>query len=136
MGRTVIEVDGIDHGAMPIPTAVRIGPLLVTGSISGRLRSDGSVPTDPADEIASMFSNIDAVVTAAGLALADIAKITIFTRDKSLRDEINRYWLETFPQPDDRPARHVVTADIPPALSVQAEVLAFAHPPIEEHSPE
>lgn len=136
MARRVIEVDGIGHGAMPIPTAVRIGPLLVTGSISGRRRSDGSVPTEPPDEVASMFSNIDAVVTAAALELADIAKITFFVRDKSLRDEINRHWLATFPHPDDRPARHIVSADVPPALNVQAEVLAFAHHPTQEHSPE
>ncbi len=135
MPRTVIEVDGVGHGTMPIPTAVRIGPLLVTGSISGRSRSDGTVPTEFSDEVATLYSNIEAVVNAAGLGLDDIAKITFFVRDRAIRDDINERWLEKFPNPTDRPARHVVAADIPPALNVQAEVLAFGHSSPQEPTP-
>src|SRR5690606_31039790 len=87
---------------------------------------DRSVPPTLVDEIASLYANTDAVVAAAGLELADIAKITFSVRDRALRDEINRGRLGMFPDPNDRPTRHVAVAEVPHPLNIQAEVLAYA----------
>lgn len=123
--RHVVEVEGLGHGAQPIPLAVRLGPLLATGGISGVDRSTGDIPDAADDEVANVFANVAAVLDAAGADSSAVAKMTFFVRDRSMRDVINQHWVAMFPAPDDRPARHTLVHDLPGRMQVQVEVLAF-----------
>jgi len=123
--RHVVHVEGLGHGAQPIPLGVRLGPLLTTGGISGVDRATGEIPDDSGDEVANLFKNVAAVLEAAGTDPSTVAKMTFFVRDRSLRDAINQHWVAMFPEADDRPARHTLVHDLPGRMQVQAEVLAF-----------
>jgi 2-iminobutanoate/2-iminopropanoate deaminase len=41
-----------------------------------------------------------------------------------LRDELNLNWLAAFPDPDDRPARHVAVQPLQHGMAVQLEIIA------------
>lgn len=123
--RHVVEVEGLGHGAQPIPLAVRLGPLLVTGGISGTDRHNGEVPTDGAAQVAHLFDNVAAVLAATGAGAEHVAKVTFFVRDRGLRDEINSHWVALFPDAGDRPARHTLVQDLPGRMQVQADLLAY-----------
>jgi 2-iminobutanoate/2-iminopropanoate deaminase len=120
-----IELDGLHHGGMPIPVAARVGPLVVSGGISGMDRSTGTVPDGLEAQVANLFDNIGAVIAAAGGTPADIAKVTIFAPDRSARDLINEHWVATFPDEEHRPARHTLVQQLPGSMLVQAEIVAF-----------
>ena len=43
-----------------------------------------------------------------------------------LRSEVNRYWLEWFPDAEDRPARHITVQDLAGGMLVQLQLVAVA----------
>lgn len=124
MGRRVVEVPGLGHGGQPIPLAVTLGGLLVTGGLSGRDPRSGDLPGSVEEEVAQLFGNIAAVLAAAGTGPESVAKITVLVRDRSYREAVNREWVALFPDPTDRPARQTFVQDLPGDLRVQADVLA------------
>ncbi|HZU06294.1 MAG TPA: RidA family protein [Chloroflexota bacterium] len=121
--RQVIEVAGLEHGA-PIPVAVRIGNLLFTSAINGRDPTTGQLADGAAAQAALAFQNLRRVLEAAGATTDDVAHVTVFLKDNSYRDAINGPWLEMFPDPKNRPARHAVTADLRGGMLIQLEVIA------------
>lgn len=123
--RRVVEVDGLSHGTQPIPSAVVIGGLLFTGGISGRAPSSESPPPGLSEEVAQAFANLRAILDAAGIGPDDVAKITVFTPDRSIRDEVNAEWLAMFPDPKNRPVRHTLTQSLS-GLRIQLECIAVA----------
>lgn len=125
MRRTVIEVEGLTHLGQPIPLAVRRGPLLVSGSISGRDRSSGTRPEESLTEITNAFDNMRAVLVAGGMDLDALVKLEVSLSDLSLRDEVNQVWLKLFPSADDRPVRHTTRGALPGDLRIQLSVLAY-----------
>lgn len=110
---------------MPIPTACRVGPLYVSGSISGRDRTSGDVPGDLDDEVRQLFDNIRTVLAAGEATTDDVAKFTFTVRDRSVRPLVNQYWVEMFPDPENRPVRHTVEHRVPDPLNIQAEFIAY-----------
>jgi 2-iminobutanoate/2-iminopropanoate deaminase len=123
MTRRSIHVPGLGHGAQPIPNASVVGNLLVSGGISGKDPITGSLPPDPAAEVAQAFANLRAVVEAAGGTLDQVAKVTVFVPDRSIREHLNPVWEQCFPDPESRPARHTLEAPLS-GLRLQLEVLA------------
>lgn len=130
MARRTIKVEGLGHGDQPIPLAVRTGPLLVSGSISGRLPS-GELPTEVAEEIEQSFRNVRRTLTIAGMELSDVAKIDVALRVPETRAILNDVWCRVFPDDDDRPARHITVSMLPGSLSIQLSVIAFDDSPNE-----
>jgi 2-iminobutanoate/2-iminopropanoate deaminase len=124
VGRKVVEVPGLGHGGQPIPLAVTLGGLLVTGGLSGRDPRDGALPEALDDEVGQLFRNIGAVLAAAGTGPESVAKITVLVRDRAYRDAVNREWVALFPDPADRPARQTFVQELPGDLRVQADLLA------------
>lgn len=121
-----VEVAGLDHGAQPIPIASRVGPLVMSGSISGIDRHTRELPEDAASQVRNAFANVAAIMDAVGGSLSDIAKLDIRVTSRNVRTELNPVWLETFPDPRARPARHVtVQPDLPAGLHLQCELTAW-----------
>jgi 2-iminobutanoate/2-iminopropanoate deaminase len=121
--RQVVQVPGLGHGEQPIPLAVVLGGLLVTGGLNGRDPATGRLPAAPEDEIAQLFRNIGAVLAAAGTGPEALAKVTVLVRDGAYRDAVNAEWIALFPDADDRPARQTFVRDLPGDLRVQADIL-------------
>ncbi|WP_205528763.1 RidA family protein [Desertimonas flava] len=122
---TSIEVQGLHHGGMPIPSAARRGPLVATGGIPGLDPTDGSLPGRLEAQVARVFANIEAIIAAAGGTVGDIVKITFHVADRSARDLINQHWVDMFPDEAARPARHTIARELGGAQLVQADFIAF-----------
>ena len=121
--RTTIEVPGIKHDN-PIPAACRIGPFLVSSVIAPK-DSEGKVPGDLDAQCAQAFANLRALMAAAGGTTEQIIKLTVWLKDRALRPHVNKFWLEMFPDPNSRPARHTFSApDLPEPQMIQLEVMA------------
>jgi enamine deaminase RidA (YjgF/YER057c/UK114 family) len=123
-----IGVEGLHHGGMPIPSAARRGPLVVSGGIAGLDRSTGTLPDDLESQLELVFENIRAIIERAGGSVADIVKITFHVGDRAARDLINDHWLAMFPDESSRPARHTVARELGRTMLVQADFIAFIEP--------
>jgi 2-iminobutanoate/2-iminopropanoate deaminase len=122
--RRSIEVSGVKH-LNPIPAASRKGPFVVSGAISGADPESGKVPPDLDAQCAAMFANVRRLIEAAGGTPDDIIKMTVWIADRALRPTLNKYWVEMFPDPHSRPARHTVAhADFAPPMQIQCDLLA------------
>ena len=119
-----LNVPNVGHKA-PIPLGARVGNLIASSGIAGKDPATGALPSDGAAQAANAFANLQGLLVAGGATLADVAKLTITVKDDSLRDAINTQWLACFPDPDDRPARHIVVHDLQHGMLLQLEVLAF-----------
>jgi len=125
MTRRSVNIEGIHHGGLPIPQASRVGPLLMSGGINGMDRATGTVPEDLEKQVKLVFANMASLVSEAGGSAEDIAKCVFYVRDKSARPLIDAEWMQMFPDPDSRPARHTLTYELTDPLLVQAELTAY-----------
>ncbi len=113
--------------ANPIPAAARKGPLLITGGIEGLDPETGGIAEGVEAQANLTFSNLQRVLEAGGSGWADVVKMEFLISGPDVRKEINKHWLEIFPDPDDRPARHVRLSDTLPAGAVlQCTATAWA----------
>jgi len=123
--RQSIQVDGLAHGDLPIPTASRVGPWLATGGIRGVDRRTHQIPEDPALQADLMYENLAAVLEAGGANPQTVLKVTVWIKSAELRPIVNPGWLRLFPDPASRPARHVLIHDLPGRMAIQCEALAI-----------
>lgn len=119
-----IDVPGASHNA-PIPAAARVGPLLCTSAVSGKDPATGALPADAAAQARNAFANLKAVLQAGGASLQDVVKFSVSIKDNAVREPLNAEWLACFPDPHDRPARHIVRQDLQHGMWLQIEVMAF-----------
>jgi 2-iminobutanoate/2-iminopropanoate deaminase len=123
MARRSIEVPGLGHGS-PIPAASVVGNLLVSGGISPLDPDTGATPDGTEEQVAVAFANVRRVLAAAGGTVGDIVKCTVFVQDKAIRPVVDKYWVEMFPDQASRPARHMLSTDLPRAWQLQLEIMA------------
>lgn len=121
--RTSIYVEGFSH-RNPIPAACRIGGLLFSGSIQGTDPATGRYGATLADQCALMFAHIKRIVEAAGGTTDDVAKMTVWMRDRSQRQALNVEWLKMFPDAAHRPARHTMQADLDGDKLIECDFIA------------
>jgi 2-iminobutanoate/2-iminopropanoate deaminase len=111
----------------PIPAASLVGGLLMSSGIGGRDPETGEYPDDVERQVRFAFDNVRRLLEAAGGTVDDIAKITVFLRDRADRAYVDEAWLEMFPDPSDRPARHALPLERDGKASVQLEVVAVVN---------
>lgn len=122
--RRSIEVSGVKH-TNPIPAASRKGPFVTSGAIAPTDIATGKVPEDLDAQCRAMFANVRRLIEAAGGTPDDIVKMTVWIADRALRPTLNKHWVEMFPDPHSRPARHTVTSsDLTPPMQVQCDLFA------------
>lgn len=124
--RKSIDLEGLSHPGFPIPAASRVGPIIMTGGVRGVDWATGQMPGDVAGQVTLMFDNVIALVEAAGASKQRIVKITLWVTDRSALEAINTEWLKHFPDPQSRPARHLLTYDLPGGMLVQCDAVAVA----------
>jgi 2-iminobutanoate/2-iminopropanoate deaminase len=127
---TVPEAPGLAHNA-PIPQAARVGPLLCSSAIAGKDPATGQLPGDPAAQARNAFASMKRLLEAGGATLADVARLTVTVSDNGVRDAVNAEWLAAFPDPEDRPARHIAVHDLQHGMRLQLEFIAL----IQENRP-
>lgn len=122
--RTRVRVEGLDHGDNPIPTATRIGNMVFSGGIGGSDRATGKMPDDLDSQVTNMFSNLRAVIEAAGGSVADVAAVKVYMKGGRDRTGLNREWSAMFPDSNDVPSRHALVYDLPGSMLIQCEFTA------------
>jgi 2-iminobutanoate/2-iminopropanoate deaminase len=125
MRQKSIDIEGLSH-RVPIPLGCRVGPILATSGIGGRDPATGKLSTDPDGQAFQAFENLKRVLAAGGLDLGDVVKITVFVTDDGFRDAINKYWLQCYPDPACRPARHTLVMPLRGGMLLQLDALAVA----------
>jgi 2-iminobutanoate/2-iminopropanoate deaminase len=118
-----IEVPGASHNA-PIPAGARVGNILCSSAIAGKDPLTGQLPVDPPAQVRLAFSNLKTLLQAGGAQLSEVVKLTIYIKDNAVREAINAEWNACFPDPHDRPARHILMYDLQHGMHLQLEVMA------------
>ena len=118
--RQSIEIDGLNHKTA-IPVASKIGPLLISSVIAPFNPGTRDVPNSIADQYANIFRHVGLMLEAANADWCHIAKMEFWTptADKGALDP---FWVEKFPDPASRPARHT---HIGHGDSARASFIAF-----------
>ncbi|MEW9582430.1 RidA family protein [Paraburkholderia sp. DGU8] len=118
-----INVPGLAHNA-PIPVGARVANVLCSSAIAGKHPATGRLASDPIDQARLAFDNLKLFLEAGGATLADVVKLTVYVKDDSVREHINAHWLACWPDPAQRPARHIVVHDLQHGMALQLETLA------------
>lgn len=121
--RVSINPPGISH-ENPIPAASRIGPFLASGVLTGKDPETGDLPSDLAAQVANVFTQVRGVMDMAGGSTDDILKLTVHLVDYRDRTALNEEWEAMFPDPQSRPARQVMAAQLDRGALIQADLLA------------
>ncbi len=121
--RKSIDIAGVRHGA-PIPFGSKIGNMLFSSGIHGQDPSTGELSPDPSRQAECVFRNVAELLKAAGGTPDHIGRMTVFIKDNSLREYVNREWLNMFPDEHSRPARHTMVHNLPGGMLVQVEIIA------------
>jgi 2-iminobutanoate/2-iminopropanoate deaminase len=122
--RVSIEVPGFEHDN-PIPAACRVGPFLITSGVSGKEPYTGKMLEGIEAQCAQMFATVRQILEIAGGSPEDVVKMNVWMKDRTQRPALNKGWLEMFPDPHSRPARHTFESkDLPGQMLVQCEVIA------------
>jgi 2-iminobutanoate/2-iminopropanoate deaminase len=105
----VIHTSGAPSHTGPVPQAVESGGWIYVSALFGADPQTGRIPDDPRTEAERLFTNLGAILTAAGAGLTDVVRVGIFMKQLQRdRPAFNEVWAERFG--DHRPARSAVQA--------------------------
>jgi enamine deaminase RidA (YjgF/YER057c/UK114 family) len=81
----------------------------------------GQVPDSAEEQAVNAFKILAAILEKAGATPGDVAHVTVFARDNSVRAAVNKPWVQMFPDESSRPARHTIIMDnLPSWLQIEA----------------
>ncbi|PCJ52000.1 MAG: reactive intermediate/imine deaminase [Candidatus Hydrogenedentota bacterium] len=125
MSKKCIHAEGAPPALGPYSHAVEAGPFLyLSGQGSFAPDGNGVLHGTIEEETRQTFSNIQAVLSAAGLAFSDVVKVLVFLDDMNNFKAFNAVYQEYFP--DNPPARSCVeAARLPGDIQVEIEVIAL-----------
>lgn len=122
MPRTSINIDEFAHKS-PIPTASRIGNIIMSGLIRGTDPATGKLAPTLDAQCALMFSHMRKAVELGGARVEDIIKVT-FWMESLQRPPVNAEWVRMFPDPASRPARQVLQVPMEAGVLIQCDFVA------------
>ena len=128
MTHTAVDADQAPAAVGPYSHAVRHGGLLFLS---------GQAPLDPATgkvvdggieaQTRQVFTNLDAVLAAAGSSFADVIKVNVYLTDIADFPMVNAIYAENFTKP--YPARTTIAVDnLPLGVAVEIELTAGLNP--------
>ena len=122
----VLTAPGAPAAVGPYSHAVRAGGLVFcSGQVALDPGTNALVGDDAAAQARQVFANIRAVLSAAGLGLADVVKTTVLLASMDDYGAVNEVYAEAFG--DHRPARSAfATGGLPLGALVEIEVIAEA----------
>ena len=122
--RTSIEIPTFAH-VTGIPTASRLGPLLASSIVPPFHPNTREVPDTIEGQVANVFGRVGEILEAAGASWDQIVSMTFCVADLAYRGSLQAPWLERFPDPATRPARHTMLSDPGAPMLVTANFLAW-----------
>ena len=122
MQRRSIYIDEFAHQS-PIPTACRIGNILMSGLIRGTDPATGKLAATLEQQCALMFAHMQRCVETGGATVQDIIKVTFWMKQLQ-RPPVNSEWVKMFPDPASRPARQVLEVPMEPGVLIQCDFTA------------
>lgn len=122
--REVIEIPGVTHGKAPIPMGAKIGSIVYSSAIMGKDSQTDELPEDPQQQIYCLFQNIEMFMKQAGGSTDHIIRMSVYLKENSIRELFNQEWLRMFPDPENRPARHISLTDLRNGMVAQTEIIA------------
>src|SRR3974377_1033104 len=109
----------------PIPNASRVGNIVMSSVIGGTRPGTRELPASLEEQVANVFAHIRHDIEAAGGSVDDIIKITFWVKDPAKqRAALNDEWVNMFPNPASRPARHTQHLPTDSRALVQADFIA------------
>lgn len=117
------EIPGISH-SMPIPMAARVGNAFHTSAIMGKDPATNTLPEDGERQVEFVFSNARALLDVAEVELDQVVYVEVLLADNDLRTDVNKYWVQWYPDEADRPARHTTLRELPGGMKIQLKVQA------------
>ena len=105
----LIHTDGAPSHTGPVPQTVEAGGWIYVSALFGADPQHHAIPEDARAEAEQIFTNLQAILAAAGAALTDVVRVGIVMLDLQ-RDQpvFNQVWAERFG--DHRPARSAIQA--------------------------
>lgn len=122
--RRSLHVEGVSHGSAPIPMGSKVGNVIYTSGIAGVDPKTSTLAPDVAAQARHAFANLRALLADAGSGLDDVVRLTVYLKDNAARAAVNEEWLACFPDPEDRPARHILIYDLQHGMALQLEAVA------------
>jgi len=122
--RQRVSSPDIPEHANPFPACVKIGNLVFSAAIGGDDPETHELPEDEESQIENAFQAMRNMLSAAGGSPENVAKVSVYVKDRSIRPKVNPHWLAMFPDEDDRPVRHMSPSDMPPGRHIQLEFIA------------
>ena len=122
--RQRISGPGIPEHVNPFPACVKIGNMVFSAAIGGDDPETHELPEDEESQIENAFQTMHNMLSLSGGSPSDVAKVSVYVKDRTIRPRVNPHWLRMFPDEDDRPVRHMVPADMPPGRHIQLEFIA------------
>ena len=122
--RQIIAGDGIPSHPQPFPTGVRVGNMIFSSAVGGHDTATREAADGKEAQIAQAFANVRKIVETGGGTVGGIGKVVVYLKDKKDRDLVNAEWIKMFPDENDRPVRHTVSAELPGKLIIQLEFIA------------
>jgi 2-iminobutanoate/2-iminopropanoate deaminase len=106
--------------------AARVGNLFHTSAIPGKDVRTGVLPDDHRRQMKNMFENARLLLAEAGINDSAVVYANVLLSSEDLRNDLNEHWREWFPDPADRPARHVTVRALPFGMACQLSLQAYA----------
>jgi enamine deaminase RidA (YjgF/YER057c/UK114 family) len=103
--RRAFDVESMTH-SNPIPAVSRVGPLVMSSVVVGRDPGSSNVPESIEAQLANLFHHVGEMLHAAGADWRHVVKMNFYLPSLDMRKELNGPWVERFPDPASRPARH------------------------------
>lgn len=119
-----LEVPGVTHGGAPIPMGARVGNTIYSSGIAGVDPATGRVAPDAPSQARWAFAHLRTLLQAGGASLDDVVRVTVYLKDPAAREPVNAEWIACFPDPHDRPARHILAYDLQHGMLLQLEAVA------------
>ena len=126
MPRSSIYVGEIAHQS-PIPTASRIGNIIVSGLIRGADPATSKLAATLEQQCAFMFLHMRRAVESGGATVEDIIRVTVWMKELT-RQPVNDQWVRMFPVPASRPARQILEVPMEPGVLIQCDFMAVIEP--------
>jgi 2-iminobutanoate/2-iminopropanoate deaminase len=123
--RRSLHVSGAPAGAMA-PAGARFGDYVFSSTITGTDPRTGQLGEGPDQQLEFAYQNLQALIDSAGITSDNVAHVTNFIRDQSLRPYLNKPWLAMFPDENNRPARKTTQFELPGNQLIQIQMLAIA----------
>ena len=127
MKRKSIYAEGFSH-KNPIPAACQVCNMLYSGSIQGTDVSTGAYGKTIDDQCRLMFAHVERIIKASGASMDNIIKMTVWMKDRTQRAPLNEVWLEIFPDPASRPARHTMQTPLDGEKLIECDFIAVLNP--------